>query len=243
MRGFLPWTDRGIEGAGHEKPFYYYTLLLLRYEWPIFILSLFGLFYSYRSKDIFSLNISLLFLLNFIIYSLIPYKTPWLIINITVPMCLLAAIGLKNIKFNELKKNFKTLFFILILIGFAYLLYFSINLNFIKPWQSDNKFAYVHTDKNILGMVEMINKNYKDTSGILMVSDEYWPLPFYLHGKNVSYSQDYNITEDDFQSYDIFIVRDEYFDESKFSSEYDFERYTLRDKVNLTLVWRERRGI
>ncbi len=240
IKGFMPWTSRGFEGAGHEKPFYYYILLLLRYEWPILLLALFGLYFAYRNKDVFSRNIAIWFLFSFIIYSLIPYKTPWLIINITAPMCLLAAIGINNIKLNGLKKNFKTLFFILILIGFAYLVYFSINLNFIKHWQEENKFAYVHTDKNILGLVDKVNELYKSDSAILMVSDEYWPLPFYFDGKNVTYSNYYNVTNDDLKLYNILIVRDKFFYESEFSSEYDFIDYRLREGVDLVLAWRER---
>ena len=237
VRGFLPWTGRGIEGAGHDKPFYYYVLILLRYEWPIFILSLFGAYHSYKLRsNVFLLNLSMLFVLSLVIYSLIPYKTPWLIINITAPMCLLAAIGLKNIKIDELKKNFKILFFVLILAGLVYLAYFSVNLNFVKPWQQENKFAYVHTDKDILNMVEKINEQ-EDKSAIFIVSDEYWPLPFYLDSKNVSYSTDYSIIEDDFKVYNIFIVRDKYFNATEFPSEYEFETYKLREGINLFLVY------
>lgn len=236
VRGFLPWTDRGIEGAGHDKPFYYYVLILLKYEWPIFILSLFGLYFAYKSKNIFSLNISLLFLLNFMIYSIIPYKTPWLTINITAPMCLLAAVGLKNIEINKFNKNHKTLFYLFILIGMIYLIYFSFTLNFINTWQKDNKFAYVHTDRDIINLADEVNQIYKKDSVILIISDVYWPLPFYLHGKNVSYLEEYNIAKKDFDKYDIMIIKDKFFDASKFP-EYNYESYRLREGVELILVW------
>lgn len=235
VKGFLPWTSKGISGAGHEKPFYYFLLIILRYEWPILLFALFGLYYSFKSKNMLSLNMSTLFLLNLVIYSLISYKTPWLIINITAPMCLLAAIGIKELRSDESLKNYNLSILFILFIGIIYLIYFSFSLNFINP-QGDNKFAYVHTDKDILGLVENINGAYKYTSAILMVSDEYWPLPFYLDGKNVTYPQDYNVTEEDFQTYDIFIVRDKFFNATEFPSEYEFNRYRLREGVNLVLV-------
>ncbi len=42
FRGFLPWINRGVSEVGHNKLFYYYGLLILKYELPLFILGIVG---------------------------------------------------------------------------------------------------------------------------------------------------------------------------------------------------------
>ena len=181
FKGYFPWTERGITELGHQKPFFYYLSLLVQYEMPLLLLSILGIFYSYKNrKNIFLKNISIWLILIFLIYSSINYKTPWLIINITVPLALMASIGLESIKNKKLKYS-------IIVLSLLYLSLISIFVNFIIPWQSENQFAYVHTDKDILNLVREINENKAKNSTVLVVSDSYWPLPFYLDGKKVEY--------------------------------------------------------
>lgn len=232
VKSYLPWTERGFTEQGHQKPFNYYLLLILQYEFPLFILALLGLFYACKNrKNIFLRNISIWFILTFIIYSLINYKTPWLIINITLPMTILAASGLNLIKKTKLK-------IILILITIIYLAFFSIYFNFIHPWQSDNPFAYVHTDPDVLNLIKELNQNYKQNSSILIASDTYWPLPFYLDGKNVEYLENIeSVDYKDYTQYDFFILKEEVFTKSTFPNEFKSEKYLLRDGVNLYLLY------
>ena len=42
---FIQWTQTGVKGNGHEKPFFYWLQLLTIYEWPALI----GLMYSLRA--------------------------------------------------------------------------------------------------------------------------------------------------------------------------------------------------
>ena len=230
----MPWADRGLHEIGHDKPFYYYFILLLKYEWPILLLALIGIFYFLRDREkrekIFALNLVLWLILIFLIYSFIPYKTPWLIINVSVPMCFVAGIGFRRLEFKRIK-------WALTFIGIIYLIVMSVYVNFVHPWQEDNDFAYVHTNKDILNLVGKINENYKEGDRILIVSEEYWPLPFYLHGKNVSYLDNerlYNYTD-----YNFFILRDKIFNEEDWRG-YSYEEHELRGGVELELILRGR---
>ena len=44
-QAFIQWSQTGVKGNGHEKPFYYWLQLLTIYEWPALI----GLLYSLRA--------------------------------------------------------------------------------------------------------------------------------------------------------------------------------------------------
>jgi len=193
FKGFMPWISRGVTEIGHQKPFYYFLSLIIRYEFPILILGLIGLYFSFKSKDIFYKNVSIWFLVMVLIYSLIPYKTPWLILNITLPLCFLSGIALGNLQ----KILNKKLFIIILIITISFLLYFSVYLNFINYYKPTNLYAYVHTDKEILDIVNQVNLDYKASSSILIISDNYWPLPFYFNDKSVYYfsPKDFNISQ------------------------------------------------
>ena len=82
---FHAWFKTGHAGNGHEKPFYYWLALIIRYEWPVCAgLLLCGFCQMFR-------NIGLRFLaINgagvFLAYSIVNYKTPWCIISIIWPL-------------------------------------------------------------------------------------------------------------------------------------------------------------
>jgi uncharacterized protein (TIGR03663 family) len=89
---FAIWYKTGSKGNGHEKPWPYWLELVIRYEWPIFI----GLFlclacqffrsYAIRFLAIYGVGI-------FAAYSIIHYKTPWIIISIVWPLLFVFAAG------------------------------------------------------------------------------------------------------------------------------------------------------
>jgi hypothetical protein len=82
---FQAWFNTGRKGNGHEKPFYYWAILLLRYEWPICL----GVLFS--PVCLLLQNISIRYLTvtgvgTFVAYSIVNYKTPWCIISIVWPL-------------------------------------------------------------------------------------------------------------------------------------------------------------
>jgi len=74
------WTKTGVGSTGHEKPFFYWTELLWRYDWPVLIglaVAPIVFFFVGRRERIVVLSAIGLWLA----YGIIPYKTPWLILN------------------------------------------------------------------------------------------------------------------------------------------------------------------
>ncbi len=94
---FATWYQTGSKGNGHEKPWPYWLELVLRYEWPVLI----GLFlclvcqffqsYIIRYLAIYGVGV-------FAAYSIINYKTPWIIISIVWPFLFVFAAGAAAIK-------------------------------------------------------------------------------------------------------------------------------------------------
>ncbi len=94
---FATWYQTGSKGNGHEKPWPYWLELTLRYEWPIFIGLMLGFacqfFKSYvlRYLAIYGVGV-------FAAYSIIHYKTPWIIISIVWPLLFGFAAGAAALK-------------------------------------------------------------------------------------------------------------------------------------------------
>jgi uncharacterized protein (TIGR03663 family) len=78
------WFQTGKNGNGHEKPFYYWLMLIARYEWPVCAgLLLCSLCLLFRSISLRYLAITGVGI--FIAYSIVHYKTPWCVISIIWP--------------------------------------------------------------------------------------------------------------------------------------------------------------
>ncbi len=229
FKSYFPWVERGLTEKGHDKPFLYYFFLLSKYELPLLLFSAFGFVYSYKKKSVFTKNVSIWLILVFLIYSLIGYKTPWLIINITVPLCIMASFGIiwisNNIKFP----------YLILGIGIFYLAMFSFYFNFVDTWQN-NPYAYVHTDVDILNLIKELDYNYKSGEKVLIASDIYWPLPFYLNNKEVEYFDKTEKVEFN-DNYDYYIVKDKIFAASILPSEYKYKKYRLREEEIIYLVY------
>ena len=89
---FATWYHTGSNGNGHEKPWPYWLELTLRYEWPVFIglvLCLACQFFKnfvVRYLAIYGVGV-------FAAYSIIHYKTPWIIISVVWPLLFVFAAG------------------------------------------------------------------------------------------------------------------------------------------------------
>lgn len=237
FRAYFPNLDRGVEGEGHAKPFYYYLKLMFIYEWPILLFGLIGIYYSFKKenrRDVFVLNNALWLVLVFLVYSFIPYKTPWLIVNLIVPMCFVAGFGYKKWKVGRgLKRG-------VLVAGIVYLVFMGVYVNFVKPWQEENRYAYVHTDMDIFNLLDELRANYGGGSGILMVSKKYWPLPYYFERDwRVNYL---NMDEDfegygEYEGFDLYIVDSVYFDDYEIPGGFEvLGDYRLHESTRLYLV-------
>jgi len=89
---FATWYQTGSKGNGHEKPWPYWLELILRYEWPVLV----GLFLCLACQFFRNFVVRYLAIYGvgvFAAYSIIHYKTPWIIISIVWPLLFVFAAG------------------------------------------------------------------------------------------------------------------------------------------------------
>ncbi len=93
FRAFTPWLEHGSSGRNQGKPFGYFFDVMLRSEgwalWAALLPALWALVRRHR------LGIALVVWAGvaFLVYSSIPYKTPWCVLNIDLPIFLLCGWG------------------------------------------------------------------------------------------------------------------------------------------------------
>jgi len=180
----VPHLAARASGEGHEKPFWYY-LVLLAGGWSgslLLGLALAGAFFATRSFA--KLALAIYALLIYGIYCVIPYKTPWLALNFWLPIALLMGFAVERLWFTSGKLSVRTA----ILIGGGVLglliAHDTRQRVFIFPTDEKNPYAYAHTTEDLLGLPvrleELAQQNKIPNPRIAVVAKDAWPLPWYL---------------------------------------------------------------
>jgi hypothetical protein len=76
LSSYWTWADTGTKHGGHEKDVCYYLHLGVRYELVLYVLAAVGAVAGFRER--FVRGPAIVAALMFVIYSLVPYKMPWL---------------------------------------------------------------------------------------------------------------------------------------------------------------------
>jgi uncharacterized protein (TIGR03663 family) len=180
----IPNVAARAGGEGHQKPFWYYGVLLAN-GWSgalILILAALGLFRAtVSSRRIFLAIYGIVIIL---IYSAIPYKTPWLALNFWLPLALFAGLACEWIWTASLKFSVRA-GWLLLLAGLGVLIaHDTIRLAFEIPASEKNPYAYAHTTEDILGLPvrieEAAQRQNLPQPRIAVIAKDAWPLPWYL---------------------------------------------------------------
>jgi uncharacterized protein (TIGR03663 family) len=199
-------------GEGHEKPFLYY-IALIGNGWPGWgLIALAGLASRQMLRGIVkapgarlsalenprALSLQMLTIYGIsicLIYSVIPYKNPWLAINLWLPIALLAGVGFQMLWLRMARLPVRialTVFASALLVGAGRE---TRQWVFARPADERNPYAYAHTVEDLLGLPERVDQLSRGSSAkaelkIAVVASDPWPLPWYLrHYPNVGYYQ------------------------------------------------------
>ncbi|HEY3581188.1 MAG TPA: flippase activity-associated protein Agl23 [Pyrinomonadaceae bacterium] len=183
FKTFEVWTKTGT--VAHVHPPLTYVVWLLYREGPLLVLgSLGALGALFRPKNGFPLFSALWAFGLLAAYSLIPYKTPWLLLNIVVPLALIAGYAVQVL--FEFKGGQLRLMGVVLVIAISVAAYQMIDLNFVN-YDNDNEsyvYVYAHTTRGLLDLVKEVDRIAKEEggarTGITIVSPDYWPLPWYF---------------------------------------------------------------
>lgn len=188
-------------GQGHEKPFWYFGRLLA-VGWSGGLLVAFaclGLFIILRRRHASPyLWLAYYGLLIAIIYSLIPYKTPWLALNLWLPLTLFAASAVESLwrwgtpKFPQ--RATIPAFCVLAALTGVVIAHDTRHCVFLYPADESNPYAYSQTSEDILGLpveiADLDRQNGITTPRITVIAADPWPLPWYLrHFSQVGFWQ------------------------------------------------------
>lgn len=192
--GFRNWSDLGeifaagghaysrAGGQGHEKPFNYFLKLFMGMSSgpPLLALAIAGTWLAWRGMANREAGrfLSIYALVVFLLYSLIPYKTPWLLLNIWLPLALLASLALAFLWQRSLLLGAAAV----VILGL-----FSLNdlreRVFLHAAGEGNPLAYSHTSddiRNLSRTMDRLEKQADRPLSIAVMADDPWPLPWYL---------------------------------------------------------------
>lgn len=196
-------------GAGHDKPFFYYLDFLTVphksggvwwFGTPVAVLALIAYATTFRSAGMDNGRRNTIRFIayaavgHFIIYGLIAYKTPWLMVLPWAHVCVLAGFSVAGM--GTLRPRWQAA--LLVLVGLTVVAQFRQTRYATGRLASDarNPFAYVPTRRDIEAVEPWLQQVAKKApqhalEPIAVIGNGYWPLPWYLRSfKAIGYWQD-----------------------------------------------------
>ncbi|HEU4834863.1 MAG TPA: flippase activity-associated protein Agl23 [Pyrinomonadaceae bacterium] len=190
LETFKIWTKTGTEAHVHTGETYFKWLTFQ--ESPLLFFGALGAAIAVlRPKNSLALFCALWSFGLIAAYSLIDYKTPWLVLNFVVPLALIAGYAIQSI-YEMFSHVIGATLVGWLLVGMISLAvvgvagYQTIDLNF-RNYDNDSEYyvyVYAHTKRSLLNLVNEVERISKqssgDKTGITIVSPDYWPLPWYF---------------------------------------------------------------
>jgi len=242
-RALAPWARRSFLPEGHGKPWWYFPALLGREEPAIALAAIGGGVVAWRRGPGFGRFLLGWAAASLFTYSLFPYKTPWLVLNMVLPLALLGGLGWEaataGLAASTWRRSLTILATGLIVLAstravtLAYVLY---------DEDGASPLVYVQTRRDILllaGRIDGYARRHPDGRGVRIeiLSPDYLPLNWYLRDyPNAAYYG----TLIDAPHGDVVIARAEDAEEvsTRLDRGYRREFYDLRPGVRLALFLR-----
>jgi uncharacterized protein (TIGR03663 family) len=180
---FGTWFKTGASSPHNWGPWKYLEWLKQQ-ELPLMVLGAMGISAALaRPRSRFALFTAFWSLGILAAYSLIHYKTPWCALNIILPFVIMAGYGLEQLYQSGLFGRGAAALAALAAIGVAS--YQAATLSFENYDDDTQAYVYAHTRRDFLSLVDEINdiaagSPAGNNIGIIVMSPEHWPLPWYL---------------------------------------------------------------
>jgi len=235
---FELWIHTGTDGAGHDKPLWYWLMLMLRYEWPVLIGFAFSVRYLWPRCDGLMRYTLIYGVGTLAAYSIVPYKTPWCVVSLIWPFFFVFADAASELPRKLPRAVVAAAVAAILTASLAQ----SVRLNFFHYTDEKEPYVYVQTYDDVFKLVNPLYAlaaqdpvNYHMDGSIIMES--YHPLPWMLgdftdigyHGKNLPKNPDSD-----------FLVVDDSLKESvekKLKRSYFKESFRLRDAQDAATIY------
>lgn len=178
----MPWLKTGVDGSGHEKEFLYWGKLIAANEFAILAGFLVG-FAFIRHQWLRFYLVFTLFL--WLIYSLIPYKTPWCLISILWPFAIVAGFSMENLQ-NKLQGGLRISVYAVLILFFSAESYRMYTLMYRDPIDMNHQYVYVNSTYQMKEFIEktqgLLRENPLLREQTLQIgTEESWPIPVVFH--------------------------------------------------------------
>ncbi len=185
FEAYVRWTATGSKDHT-QNGWIAYIKWLMQIESPLVYLSAIGTLIAFvKGKHRFAMFTGLWAFGLFLAYTIIPYKTPWLALSFTLPMCIIGGYAINELA--KAKSVIQKIFAgILTVLSIFILTYQTYDLNFKRYDDEKMPYIYAHTERGFLGLIDEIkryaakSKNGNDAT-IEVVSPDYWSMPWYLN--------------------------------------------------------------
>jgi uncharacterized protein (TIGR03663 family) len=194
VRTYSYWLETGEK---QEHNIYSYVRGLWEQELPTLLAGAAGIALAlYRKANRFVLFAAFWAMGILAAYLLIPYRTPWLTLNISVPLAIIGGYAIQEI-YDSVRTGTR-LRVRVVFTGMAAVLvcvsvYETVSLSFFRYDDDSIPYVYEHTSRQIFLLLDQVNLavargGLGAQTGIMISSPEHWPLPWYLRDfPNVGY--------------------------------------------------------
>jgi uncharacterized protein (TIGR03663 family) len=194
---FKFWTETGKSAHVHE--WHTYLRWLWQEEAPLLVLGAAGIALAFlRADNRFIVFVALWAFGITAAYSLVPYKTPWLTLNLIIPLAIIGGYSVSVIYGRDESAHAVA---IAILTGALCIGTFQTSrLNFSYYDDDTYPYVYAHTRREFLLLVDEIKRlaaraGTGEQTAIAVTTPDYWPMPWYLRDyKRVGYHSRVNVS-------------------------------------------------
>ena len=190
------WTKTGTRD--HVRAWFSHLHWLWQEESPLLLLGATGAALAlWRAENRFAMFAGLWSVGMVAAYSLIPYKTPWLTLNMTLPLAISSGYAC-DLAWRNRRRAPRVLPVIAMAAIIWLMGYQAITLSFVRYDDDRYPYVYAHTSREMLVLVEQIRSIQQQKPGttIAVTSPDHFPLSWYLRGYPVGYYGRPQVTND-----------------------------------------------
>ncbi len=206
VKALISYFTRASENKLHIHPWYYYLQLLIYFKLgtgPVFsealivVLAVVGFAAAIRGKLSTDVDLRLVRFIGFytlimtVVYSAIPYKTPWCLLSFLGGMILLAGIGAVAIIKSVSTMTGRVIVAAALIATGAHLLWESYLANYKYYAEPVNPYVYAHPTRDVIAVANRVKavaaaapEGYNIYIEVICADNDYWPLPWYLRSFN-----------------------------------------------------------
>jgi uncharacterized protein (TIGR03663 family) len=186
-RALAPWMRVGT--SAHRHPWFTYLVWLWQEEFPLLACGFAGAVAAFWKADRrFAVFAGLWAVGMLTAYSTIPYKTPWLTLNILTPFAITAGYAVE-LALRDRATVRRSVLAAAVSVLLMLATYQAVVLNFFRYDDERYPYVYVHTDRQLLDLVARIDRLRAENGPltIAVTSESHFPLSWYLRDYAVGY--------------------------------------------------------